>query len=143
MRRILIFAFLFLHLHSGWCETLLVIAHPEVGIDKLDQQQLKNIYLLKQNSWPDGTPVIPLNLPATSKQRSLFFEKVLKLDMQTAANIWLQMHYRGRQPPHVVSSPQTAVTFTSRVKGAISYIPAGIETPGVKVVARFQLENNQ
>jgi len=143
MRRILIFAFLLLQIHSGWGDTLLVIVHPDVRADKLDQRQLRNLYLLKQNSWPDGTPIIPLNLPATSKQRSLFFEKVLKIDMQTAANIWLQMHFRGRQPPHVVSSPQAAVTFTSRVKGAISYIPAGTETPEVKVVARFHLEDSQ
>lgn len=143
MRRIVIFTLLLFLSPGGGCDTLLVIVNPGISVDKLDREQLRNIYLLKQNSWPDGTPVIPLNLPATSKLRTLFFEKILKLDMQTAANVWIQMHFQGRQPPHVVSSPKAAVTFTTRIKGAISYIPAGIETPQTKIVARFHLEDSQ
>ncbi len=143
MRRIIRIALLLIVFRPGWAETLLVIVHPEVAIDHMESQQLKDIYLLKRSAWSDGTPIIPINLSASSPLRYAFFNQVLEIDMQTAARVWLQMHFRGRQPPHVVSSPEAAVIFVSRIRGAIAYVPANVDTKKVKVIARFTIEDSQ
>lgn len=117
---------------------VIIVAHPAVGIDSVDEKELTRIYLLRQNYWPDGAPVIPLNREARSPVRALFTTEVLKQTDNALATHWQQMHFKGKTPPLVQESDQAVLAFVQKVPGAIGYISAATPVDAnVKVLGKL------
>lgn len=117
---------------------VLIVAHPSLATSSLSADDLTSIYLLRQNLWPDGAPVIPINREASSPVRSLFTTAVLQQTANALATHWQQMHFKGKNPPLVQESDQAVLAFVQKVPGAVGYISA--DTPvgeGVKVLGKL------
>lgn len=118
-------------------EGLLVIAHPDVPLNRIDDDQLAAIYLLQKTSWRDGLDVVAVNRELASKVRASFSARVLHHSPQELAAYWNRMRFQGRMPPVVQTSDQAVIGFVHNVPGAIGYIDAEQSPSGVKVLARL------
>lgn len=117
---------------------VIIVAHPAVAIDKINETDLSRIYLLRQTFWADGSPIVALNREANSPTRDLFTSQVLKQTAVALASHWQQMHFKGKTPPLVQESDQAVLVFVQKVPGAIGYVSS--ETPvgdTVKILAKL------
>jgi ABC-type phosphate transport system substrate-binding protein len=115
---------------------LLVIVNPSVEISgPLPLDEIAAIYLLRLTTWPDGSPIVPVNREASSPQRQEFTARILREDDTALAAYWNQMHFKGKFPPVVQESDQATLAFVQKVPGSIGYIDAAIAPVDVKVAA--------
>jgi ABC-type phosphate transport system substrate-binding protein len=117
---------------------VVIVAHPALAIDVINETELARIYLLRQTFWPDGLPIIALNREANSSTRELFTSQVLKQTAAALASHWQQMHFKGKTPPLVQESDQAVLMFVQKVPGAIGYVSSN--TPvgdNVKILAKL------
>jgi ABC-type phosphate transport system substrate-binding protein len=116
---------------------LLIVTNPSVNVTApLSISQIAAIYLLRLTTWPDGSPIVPVNREAGSEVRSEFTAEVLRQDGASLATYWNEMHFQGRLPPLVQESEQAMLAFIQKVPGAVGYIRAATAPVGVKVLAR-------
>jgi len=123
---------------AAWADGLLVIANPAVPVDQLSMTELSNIYLLRQPTWSNGQPIVPVNRDAASSEREHFSEQVFHRSTQELADYWNRMRFEGKFPPVIQVSDQSVIGFVHSVPGAIGYIHDSTPPPGVKVVARLR-----
>lgn len=117
---------------------IIIVANSALSIDSINQSELARIYLLRQTSWADGSPIIALNREASNPTRELFTTQVLKQTSTALASHWQQMHFKGKVPPLVQESDQAVLMFVEKVQGAIGYVSG--DTPvgnHVKVLAKL------
>lgn len=118
-------------------DELLVIANPSVSVSSLSNDELAAIYLLKMTLWSGGGNVVPVNREASSRNREVFSEAVLRQPPNALTAYWNQMHFKGKVPPLVQESDQAVLAFVQKVPGAIGYISASTQPQNVKVLARI------
>lgn len=137
MRRLSLALMLMLVLPVLRAEPLLVIASPQVNLDRISTEELASIYLNKKTQWEDGLPVVPVNRPADSSLRDRFSQTVFHRSPREVAEYWNRLRFQGKLPPLVQTSDQAVLGFVRSVPGAIGYIAGGRAPEGVKVLARF------
>jgi len=116
---------------------LVVIANKAVLSSALSRDELRGIFQTRKNTWPDGMPVRPFNLPEANLLRHNFDLAVLGLDPSRAARYWIDRQVRGGdRPPPVVPSSALMVRLVAKTVGAIGYVEPGLVNPSVKVLAR-------
>lgn len=119
---------------------MLVIVHLSVGQQRLDAQQLLNLFSGTTKRWPDGSPVTPFNAPALSSARVQFDRAVLRMSPEQAAQFWIDKRVRGDgTPPRSVADPEILTRLVAALRGSISYVPeAHGKNNNVRVVARIR-----
>jgi ABC-type phosphate transport system substrate-binding protein len=118
-------------------EELLIIANPSVGLTApLTLNQIAAIYLLRTNTWPDGSRIVPVNREAGNETRAKFTSGVLRQDNASLATYWNELHYMGKLPPVVQESEKAMLAFIQKVPGSIGYISTSTAPTNVKVLAR-------
>jgi hypothetical protein len=100
-------------------------------------QDVALIYRRKKRFWPDGSKVIPVNLPANNFQRHLFSQVVLRSSPEALEQYWNNMYFQGESPPFVLGSEEAVLRFVSRTQGAIGYVNYCSVDARVKVAMVF------
>ncbi len=118
-------------------EKITVIANQSV-ISSLDKNRLRSIYLLKQQRWPDETPIIVVNRSADSPVRKKF-EQFLGVQGRKYALYLKKMHYKGVRLPVIQNSKKAVLAFLENVPGAIAYVEGKVAElpPHVKVIGQL------
>jgi len=57
---------------SAAARTVYVIANSSTPVSELSREDIEKIYLLRQQFWPDGKAVVPVNRDAASDLRAFF-----------------------------------------------------------------------
>ncbi len=117
---------------------LLVIASPQVPVEKISIKQLADIYSLKKTQWSGQVQVVPVNREASSDERDIFSEAVFKLPAEDLVELWNKLRFEGKQPPLTQISNHAVLSFVRSVPGAIGYISSNEPPTGVKVLLRLQ-----
>jgi ABC-type phosphate transport system substrate-binding protein len=108
-------------------------SNPILSIRRAD---LSGIFMRKSRSWGDGSQIVPVDLPATSRTREGFSRAVHGKSVAFVTRYWHRLIFSGRGiPPIEVSSDAAVIEFVKSNRGAIGYI--GRQTPAgddVKVV---------
>jgi hypothetical protein len=118
---------------------LVVITHPSSPGHVLSASELRAVFTRVLRDWPDGTPVIAINLASNVPGRAVFDRVVLGMDPDDVAQFWIDQKIRGdRPPPLQLSSAAAIVDLVSRTPGAIGYVPPSALKPRLKVVARIR-----
>jgi hypothetical protein len=126
-------------LHAAPELTLDVIVHAGSKVGPLSAYELEALFTRTQTRWADGKPVIPFSFPAGSEARVLFDRVALRLRPEEVGRFWLDHRIRGLGlPPKQVPSASLMLQVVANLPGAIGYVPATRNRPGVKVVARIQ-----
>lgn len=118
-------------------EGLLVIAHPQVPDAALSLADLANIYLIKKTNWGNGQPVVPVNREASSEGREEFSDILFSKAPGELAEYWNRLRFQGKRPPVIQTSEAAVAAFVRNVPGAVGYVDAKSNPPGVKVLLRL------
>jgi hypothetical protein len=113
-----------------------VIVHPDNPVTSVDRGFLRDAYLKKSTEWRAGTTIRPLDLSTKNSVRARFTQDVIKKTPAQLKNYWTQRIFSGKGvPPPEADSAEAAIGYVLANKGAVGYIPAGVDPGGAKVVA--------
>ena len=112
-----------------------VVVHPTSTEDALARAQLSQLFLKKMTRWPGGQGVSPVE-PADDKLRERFCRAVHGKSLNAVRSYWNQLIFSGREvPPLEKPSDDEVLAYVRATPGAIGYVSAAAETPGVKTVS--------
>ena len=114
-----------------------VVAHPDVAVDRLTVDELGRIFKKETTRWPDGTPIVPVEVGGTAPTRSMFYRATLKLVVGDVTAYWInQAMTTGSNPPKVFSSANLVMRYVSQTPGALGFVGADTAIdPQVKRIA--------
>lgn len=119
-------------------DMIVVIANKSVSATKISRDDLRPIFQTKKDTWPDGTPAKPFNLPEKNTVRQGFDAAVLGLDPDRVARYWIDRKIRGgERPPQTAPSSAVMVKVISKTEGGVGYVEASAVDSSVKVVAKL------
>lgn len=114
-------------------EPLVVVVHPTNPIGPLSQEDVKNIFLGKVKSFPNGALALPVDQPKGELQSS-FMGQVLNKNEGEMRAYWASQIFTGKgKPPQVAKSNDEVGTVIKDNKNAISYMKKS-DASGVKVI---------
>ncbi len=118
---------------------LIIVTNAQTSVSKISVKELADYYLKKKRSWPDGTPVRPIDWIEGQPARRFFLKNVLNKTESELAQYWMgQKLYTGDKPPMSLDSESTICSLVSTIKGSIGYFLASSESvkscTGIKVI---------
>src|SRR3990172_4586473 len=103
-----------------------VIANAQHRFATVQRIELDRVYRRLMRFWPDGSLVLPVNLPFESPLRQDFSQRILRARAESLATFWNRRYFHGVLPPPVLKSPQAVRAYVAATPGAIGYIPRAL-----------------
>lgn len=118
---------------------LVVIVHPSNAAHVLSADELRPLFLTREQRWPNGDKAKPVNLPRESDERRAFDSAALGMSQEEVERYWVDRKIRGGAPPPVtLSSVDAVVAFVGSTKGAVGYVASSHASDKVRIVARLR-----
>ncbi len=115
-------------------ETWKVIVHGASPVATLSRDEVNRLFLKKNTTWPDGSTVIPVDLPEGSAVRAAFSKAVLRKSVPEVRSYWENQVFSGRGvPPLEKASDRDVIAFVEGNPKAIGYV-AGDAVGAFKVL---------
>lgn len=112
-----------------------VVVNPSNPVSAMSKAEISRIFLKKTTKFPDGRSASPVDLPANSSVRETFSSHVLGKPASAVDAYWQQQIFSGRDIPPPQKSEDAAVSFVRSNENGIAYVPAGVNTAGLKVIS--------
>ncbi len=113
-----------------------VIVNASNPVESLSVVAVSDLFLKRTTRWSNGSPVAPVDLPATSALREEFSREVLGRSAFAVEAYWNKLIYSGQAvPPLTKHSEAEVMAYVKDNPGAVAYVSAG--TPlvaGVKAL---------
>lgn len=95
----------------------------EFANQSFSQEQLREIFFVRQSKWPDGTPIRVFVLPDNHPLHIRFAKEILGVYPYQLRSAWDRMLFAGTGvPPTVVDNPEEMRRRVEETGGAIGYI---------------------
>lgn len=135
MRRLLgIIAFL--AAAAGHAE-LAVVAGKGSSIERLDGQEVANIFLARTTQLRDGTRVHPVELN-NNAFKAAFYREISGKTLAQVNSYWTTLVFTGKgKPPRSVEDPSQVVELLNSDPHAVAYLPVGKATESLKILHTF------
>jgi hypothetical protein len=105
-------------------EPMLAVVVPAARAgEKLDIDDVAQIFKRRKVYWSDGRRIEPVNLPADHPLRRRFSRAVLRLTPEALDDYWNEQYFQGVLPPHVLASEAAVARFVAGTAQAIGYLP--------------------
>ena len=104
-------------------DSIAVVIGTKSDIGDVTLDTLRELYLRRRRVWPDGSRVIPVNLPVDSDVRQRFSKRVLGRLPQDLSSYWDRLYFDGIQPPVVLRTPEAVCAYVATEPKAIGYLP--------------------
>src|SRR6266436_106290 len=104
---------------------------------ELSLPDLSQVYLRRKRFWDDGTPIVPLNLPAGTPLRVAFSRAVLRRTEADLADYWNHQYFYGILPPATLASTAAVLRYVAADPNAVGYVPLPEVDDSVTVVLRL------
>lgn len=116
-----------------------VIVHLD-NYEKINEAQLRNLYLGKMKTFPSGADVNVLDLTPQNSVREAFTRQVLRRSESNLNAYWARMLFSSQgRPPPMLNTPQEVLNIVSHDKKAIAYIDLdAVDTNRVRVIMVFE-----
>ena len=89
----------------------------------LSKNQVRNIFLGRVTSLPDGGSMTPVDQPESSPLRNEFYLKVVNMSASQAKELWAILHFAGGGvPPREGTDSLDVIRILNSTHGAIGYI---------------------
>jgi ABC-type phosphate transport system substrate-binding protein len=112
-----------------------VVVHPSNTLDAMSRQDVADLFLKKVTKWPNGGPVLPVDLGDKSPVREKFSRAVHGKSAAAIAAFWQQQIFSGRgTPPTQKRDDDDVLSHVRANPGAVGYVSAGASLTDVKVV---------
>ena len=113
-----------------------IIANGSIGLGALSKKAVSDAFMKKTAKWDNGTAVVPVDQVESAAVRDSFSRTVHGKPAAAVKSYWNQQVFSGRDvPPVEKKSDAEVLAFVRSTPGAIGYVSAETETPGVKVVS--------
>lgn len=117
---------------------IVIVANKSAPVIKLSVEQVKLIFLQKTNTFPDGTPVVAVDLPNNNSIRDEFYKKAIKKDPGQVKSYWAKRVFTGKGTPNDTKSNESGVKrWVNSGKNNIGYISANSVDDSVRVLLRL------
>ena len=121
---------------AAWAEELVVIVNKH-NPNVVDRKYITRIYTGVIRSWPDGSPVFPVDQSEDSEARTLFYATIIGKNQSTVRAMWQQVIFSGNGLPPAIASPDAAVKhLVATNRNAIGYILSSQMDASVKAIAK-------
>lgn len=111
-----------------------VVVHPD-NANKLDDAEVRRIFLGKARAYPDGSEVQPLDQEVGAAVRNEFMNKILKKSEGQLNAYWARMLFSSKAtPPKVVKGSDEIKKMVASNPRAIAYIDSSAVDSSVKVL---------
>ena len=116
-----------------------VIVHSSNKV-KLLKNDIRNIYLGKVKTFPNGIECIPLFFSGESPVNQEFYKKVMNKSVNQLRAYWAKLVFTGRgNPPQAITNTMSMLTMVANNPNAIGIVDFGIDleegiAKGVKIV---------
>ena len=116
-----------------------VIVNKSNSISKISPSSLKDIYLLSNVKWSDGTSIVVIDTREKSLQQK-FYEFIDVRDILSVKKKWMRFQLSGEgKAPTVVDGAEEVLEKVASTPGAIGYIRLSeLKGDDVKVVAKSE-----
>jgi hypothetical protein len=115
-----------------------IVARGPAAAAPLSQTLVLGIFGRKRLLWPDRSPILPVNLPASHPLRRNFSLWVFDKTPEDLQDYWNDQYFHGVLPPPVLASEEAVIRFVASTPGAIGYVSACSVDRRVEVVALIQ-----
>ncbi|HEY0715669.1 MAG TPA: hypothetical protein VGF45_23505 [Polyangia bacterium] len=113
----------------------LIVVHGDHPEESIDGRFLGRVFLKKSTTWPDGSPVRPVDQRMDSRVRQRFSEQVLQRSVIAVRNYWQQLIFTGRAvPPPELDSDEAVIRYVLRYRGAVGYVSGTANVGSAKVL---------
>ena len=113
---------------------VLVIGHP--GVPKVDAATLQRLYTGRAIQIGEQ-PVTVVNAPPGAPSRDRFLASFVQMDEERYRAYWTVRRHVGKGvPPRELGSAAEIIEFVTRTPGAVGYIDAAAQRPGLNIIAR-------
>ena len=113
-----------------------VVVHRDNPTTSITRAELSAIYMKRTRSWRDGSEIVPVDQPASSRVRERFSRAIHGKNVAYVTRYWQRLIFAGRGiPPRQLQNDAAVLELVKNSRGAIGYI-AGDPPPGggVKVL---------
>lgn len=101
----------------------------------LTPSQVRDVFLGRTASFPDGNIAIPVDQPDSSPLREAFYLKVTNRSAAQARAQWAKLYFTGRGvPPREGSSSAEVKKILQTTMGAIGYIDSSALDDSLRVI---------
>lgn len=102
-----------------------LVVNSTNAVTTLSHDDVSKIFLKKTTKWPNGQPVLPVDLPATAPVRLAFSKDILRRVPYEVAAYWNQAIFSGRAlPPPTKASDSDVLSYVRDNPNAIGYVAA-------------------
>ncbi len=116
---------------------LAVIVHPS-NASELTKDDIQRIFLGKNRNFPSGGEAVPIAFEFATKEADEFATTVLGKTPKQLKAYWAKMIFTGQgTPPKEMENGNQILQLVANNPNLIGFIPVGMATPNVKVVAKF------
>jgi TonB family protein len=116
-------------------DSVKIIANSAVQANEISVHEIKGVYLRERSSLNDGTHVEPV-LARGGIAHETFVKLYLKQNSDELQRYYQTLVFSGKgSMPKAVGSDADVVAYVTKTKGAIGYVNAETNTPGVKTLA--------
>lgn len=137
IKKYLLVICLFLLAGSGFAQNskVKIIVNEDNDITSVTSNQLSRLFLKKATKWDNGVKVSPADLSANSDTRVLFTKSIHGKSISAINAYWQKKIFTGKGvPPVELQNDKEIIDFVRSNPGAIGYVSAKANTPGVKVL---------
>jgi len=121
----------------AFAEQVAIITHPDYKGSSISQSDLKNIFLGKKKTLPEGDKVTPVDQPEGSAVREEFYSKVVKKKPRKLKSYWAKKIFSGKgTPPKVIGDDSAVLDWVTSHPGTLGYVKKSAvgESKNVKVL---------
>ena len=114
---------------------LVVIVHPDNPTDDLTPSQIKQLFLGKVKTFPNGQRALPVELKRGHLERLDFVDRLLNRSETQLKAYWSRLIFTGKgKPPKIALSPNEMIHLVSQNPLYIGYVEDVFIDESVKVV---------
>lgn len=114
---------------------LVLVANLQLEEDSISREEAINIYMGRLRRFPSGAAAQPLDLPANSAEKGLFYRLLVNKDLSDIDAYWARLVFSGRaSPPRAAANPQEVIARVVADRNTIGYIDSSHLDEQVKVI---------
>ncbi len=120
-----------------------VVVNSSNKVKSLSRQQVVDLFMGRRVAFPDGSFVLPFDLPVDHKIRKQFYYEITGKTIPQINAYWARLIFSGRAtPPRVVKNTEELLDAMKNNKNAIAYIDSSRINENMKLVLKIRTEKD-
>ncbi len=117
-------------------EAVAIVVHPQVAVDDLSLDELKNIFLAERQYWQDRSRITLVMRAAIAPERDLVLSEIYGMSEDRYRQYWIAKMFRAEvaSGPKIVFSTDMLRDLVTVIPGSIGFVPMSEVGPDLKVI---------